>query len=113
MQPRYVTLTSTTQSTWYLPNWHATPQQISFASISTSTGSGTWNINVAYEDPTGVFPSPNSSAPTAFTLVSGGTVNAVIAVPSSMTPIAAYQFQLTSASTGGKTVFAVNQSGIG
>jgi hypothetical protein len=109
MQPRYITITSTTQLTWYLPNWHATPQQISFAAIS--TGSSSWNINVCYEDPTGTYPSPNSSAPTAFLLT--GATSQPIAVPSSLTPIAGYQFQLTAASTGGKIVFAVNQSGIG
>ena len=49
MQPRYITITSSTQLTWYLPNWHATPQQISFASIS--TGGSSWNINLAYERP--------------------------------------------------------------
>lgn len=111
MQPRYITVTSSTQLTWYMPNWHATPQQISFAAIS--TGGSSWNINLGYEDPTGVYPSPNSSSPTAFALVTGGSANAVIAVPSSMTPIAAYQFQVTNTTTGGKIVFCVNQAGIG
>ncbi len=111
MQPRYITITSSTQLTWYLPNWHATPQQISFAAIS--TGGSSWSINLAYEDPTGTYPSPNSSAPTAFPLVTAGGANQVVAVPSSMTPIAGYQFQLTSASTGGKIIFCVNQAGIG
>ena len=110
MQPRYVTITSTTQLTWSIVNWHATPQQISFAAIS--TGGSSWTINVCYEDPSGTYPSPNSSAPTAFVLVNG-SANAVVAVPSSMTPIAGYQFQLTSASTGGRIVFAINQAGIG
>ena len=114
MQPRYITYTSTSQTTWYLPNWHqTTPQDISFAVISTSTGTGQWNINVAYEDPGGTYPSPNSSSPTPFPLVTGGSANAVIAVPSSMKPIAAYQLVLTTASTGGKTFLVVNQTGIG
>jgi hypothetical protein len=111
MQPRYVTITSSLQLGWSIVNWQATPQQVSFAAIS--TGGSSWNINLAYEDPTGVYPSPNSSAPTAFALVTGGSANQAIAVPSSLTPIAGYQFQLTSASTGGKIVFVVNQSGIG
>jgi hypothetical protein len=111
MQPRYITITSSSQLTWYLPNWHSVPQQISFAAIS--TGGSSWNINVCFEDPTGVYPSPNSSSPTAFALVTGGSANQAIAVPSSLTPIAGYQFQLTSASTGGKIVFCVNQAGIG
>jgi hypothetical protein len=111
MQPRFVTITSSTQLTWSPVNWQAAPQQVSFAVIS--TGGSSWNINVTYEDPSGVYPSPNSSSPTAFALVTGGSANAVVAVPSSMTPITGYQFQLTSASTGGKIFLVVNQSGIG
>jgi hypothetical protein len=111
MQPRYVTISSTTQLTWYLVNWHTTPQQISFASIS--TGGSSWNINVCFEDPSYVYPSPNSSAPTAFALVTGGSSNQFVTVGSSMAPITGVQFQLTSASTGGKITFVINQAGIG
>jgi hypothetical protein len=111
MQPRYYTVTSSLQSTWYLVNWHATPQQVSFAAIS--TGGSSWNINVCFEDPTGTFPSPNSSSPTAFPLVTGGSSNQFVTIGSSMAPIAGFQFALTSASTGGKIFFCVNQSGIG
>ncbi len=111
MQPRYYTITSTTQSTWYLLNWQATPQQVSFAAIS--TGGSSWNISVCFEDISGTFPSPNSSAPTAFALVTGGSSNQFVTIGSSMAPIAGFQFALTSASTGGKIVFCVNQSGIG
>lgn len=110
MQPLYVTLSSTGPSSWRLANWHATPQQIAFAVIS--TGGSSWSISLAYEDPTGVYPSPNSSAPTAFALVSG-SANAVIAVPSSQTPIAAYQFNLnTQSSAGARVNFVALQSGI-
>ena len=111
MQPRYYTITSTTQSTWYLVNWHCSPQQISFATIS--TGGSSFNINVCVEDPTGTYPSPSSSSPTAFPVLTGGSANAITSVPSSMTPITGFQFQLTSASTGGKIFLVVNQSGIG
>jgi hypothetical protein len=111
VQPHYVTITSSTQLTWYVPNWHSVPQQISFAAIS--TGGSSWNINVCFEDPTGVYPSPNSSAPTAFALVTGGSSNQFATVGASMAPIAGYQFALTSASTGGKITFVVNQAGIG
>jgi hypothetical protein len=112
MQPRYITITSTTQTTWSQVNWHMTlPQQISFAVLS--TGGSSWNINVTYEDPSGTYPSPNSSAPTAFALLTGGSSNQFVTVGSSMAPIAGYQFQLTSASTGGKIFLIVNQAGIG
>jgi hypothetical protein len=104
-------VTSSLQSTWYLVNWHATPQQVSFAAIS--TGGSSWNIKVCFEDPTGTFPSPNSSSPTAFPLVTGGSSNQFVTIGSSMAPIAGFQFALTSASTGGKIFFCVNQSGIG
>jgi hypothetical protein len=111
LQTRYVTITSSTQLNWSIINWHSVPQEVSFAAIS--TGGSSWNINLCYEDPTGVFPSPNSSAPTAFALVTGGSSNQVATVGTSLKPFTGYQFQLTSASTGGKIVFCVNQSGIG
>lgn len=111
MQPLYVTLSSSGSSAWKLANWHATPQQIAFAVIS--TGGSSWAINVCYEDPTGVYPSPNSSAPTAFTLLAG-SANVSIGVPSSLGPIAGYQFALNVPSSAGATVtFVELQAGIG
>jgi hypothetical protein len=72
-----------------------------------------WVIAVTFEDPTGVYPSPNSSAPTGFTLLAGSS-NQVIAVPSSMLAIAAYQFTLNApSSTGAKVNFIAMQAGIG
>jgi hypothetical protein len=44
-------------------NWHLTRQQISFAVIS--TGGSTCAVAVTYEDPTGAYPLPVSSAPTS------------------------------------------------
>ena len=68
-------------------NWQTTPQQIAFAVIS--TGGSSWSIAVTFEDPTGVFPSPISSAPTGFTLLAG-SFNHFVTVGSSMLPIAGY-----------------------
>jgi hypothetical protein len=55
--------------------------------------------SVCYEDPSGTFPSPNSSAPTGFTLLAGSS-NQFVAVPSSMLPIAGFQFTLNGAEFG-------------
>jgi hypothetical protein len=56
-------------------------------------------MSVCYEDPSGTFPSPNSSAPTGFTLLAGSS-NQFVAVPSSMLPIAGFQFTLNGAEFG-------------
>jgi hypothetical protein len=40
-------------------------------------------MSACYEDPSGTFPSPNSSAPTGFTLLAGSS-NQFVAVPSSV-----------------------------
>jgi hypothetical protein len=116
MQPLYVTLSSTTPSVWKVANWQATPQEISFAVIS--TGGSSYFISATLEDPTGVYPSPNSSAPTAFTMFTGSS-NAIVTLGSSATfpvgkPIAAYQFTInTQSSAGAKVTFIALQSGIG
>lgn len=95
-----------------MPNWQATPQQISFAVLS--TGGSSWSIDLTYEDPTGTYPSPRSSAPTAFPLSTGGSANQILALPSSLTPIAGYRFNLNSVSSVGASVtLVVNQAGIG
>jgi hypothetical protein len=119
MQPTYLTLTATGTSTWKLTNWQATPQQISFAVIS--TGGSSWFISGTLEDPTGVYPNPNSSTPTAFTLFTGSS-NAIFSLGSTATalagaaalPIAAYRFTLNSISSAAAKVTLVTlQSGIG
>jgi hypothetical protein len=99
-----------------MTNWQTTPQQISFEVVS--TGGSSYFISATLEDPTGVYPSPNSSAPTAFTMFTGSS-NALITLGSSVTfpigaPIAAYQFTLnTQSSAGAKVNFIALQSGIG
>jgi hypothetical protein len=118
LQPIYVTLSSTGSSPWKLANWNATPQEISFAVIS--TGGSSYFISATLEDPSGTYPSPNSSAPTGFTIFSGSS-NALFSLGSSATPaitepIAAYQVTLNALSTlGGATKITVVslQSGIG
>lgn len=111
MQPIYVTLSSSGSSPWKVANWHATPQQISFAVLS--TGGSSWAISVTYEDPSGTYPSPNSSAPTGFNLLSGSS-NQFITVGASMLPIAGYQFALNAPSSAGAKVTPVAlQSGTG
>lgn len=117
MQPRYLTLTSSAApSAWQVPNWHSTPQEISFATITNSTTA--YSISVTLEDPTGTYPNPNSSAPTAFSIFTGAS-NAIFSLGSSVTapllkPIAGYQFAVTAlSSVGGKVTFVTLQSGIG
>src|SRR5882672_3216393 len=118
MQPIYVTLTSTGSSPWQVVNWHATPQELQFQVISNGSS---WALAVTLEDPTGVYPSPNSSAPTAFTIISSVSSNALFELGSSVTlpignPIAAYQFTLNALSRLGgatKATLVTLQSGIG
>lgn len=112
MQPIYTSvIASSLPTTWRLTNWQATPFDAAFAIIANS--SSTYNIDLCYEDPTGVYPSPNSSAPTAFNLVSSGSASQVI-VPSSFKPFAGYRYTMnTLSSAGGKVVFIYLQAGIG
>lgn len=110
MQPTFVTLSSSGSSPWKPVNWWLSPQQISFTVIS--TGGSSWAIEVCYEDPSDTFASPVSTSPTAFTLLSGSS-NQVVALGSSLAPIAGYRFQLNAPSSAGASVtLAVNQSGV-
>jgi hypothetical protein len=72
---------SSGSSAWKVANWQTTPQQIAFAVIS--TGGSSWSIAVTFEDPSGVYPSPISSAPTGFTILAGSS-NQFVTVGSSM-----------------------------
>lgn len=111
MQPLYLTLTTTTPSPWRLANWHAQPQQIAFQVIS--TGGSSWFISGTLEDPTGVYPNPNSSTPTAFTLATGSS-NIYITLGTTAIPIAAYRFTVNTQSSAAAAVqFVTLQSGIG
>jgi hypothetical protein len=112
VQPNYLTLNSSVASPWKTTNWHCTgPQQISFAVLS--TGGSSWVISFAYEDPQAVYPSPNSSAPTGFTLLAGSS-NQFVTVGASILPIAAYQFLVNVPSSAGAKVTLVSmQAGIG
>jgi hypothetical protein len=62
---------SSGSSPWKVANWQTRPQQIAFAVIS--TGGSSWSIAVTFEDPSGVYPSPISSAPTGFTILAGSS----------------------------------------
>ena len=112
MQPQYVTLTSSGSSPWKLANWHShSLQQFGFAILSTGGSSGT--IDVAMEDPTNVFPSPNSSLPTAFPFVTWGASATLLSGFSSFA-IAAFRLTMnTQSSAGAKVTLAAVQSGIG
>jgi hypothetical protein len=111
VQPIYVTLSSSGSSPWKMANWNCTPQQISFAVLS--TGGSSWAIAVTFEDPSVVFPSPNSSTPTGFTVLTGSS-NQFITLGTSSVPIAGYQFLLNVPSSAGARVnFIALQSGIG
>lgn len=123
-QPVYVTQSSSGSTPWKITNWHATlAQQISFTILSTGGSSGV--INLAFEDPTGVYPSPNANGGvvlpssvyqagitsfqlTAFTT---GQTNQFLSVPSSFLPFVAWQAVVNTA--GGKITFVMNQAGIG
>lgn len=116
MQPIYVTLSSSTTTTWKTTNWNTTPFQASFAVIANSTS--TFNIDATFEDVTAVYPNPNSSAPTAFSLISSGSSSQFISLaPGSSlypTPIAGYRFGVnTISSVGAKVQFVFMQAGIG
>ncbi|MES5485943.1 hypothetical protein QMZ05_24585 [Bradyrhizobium sp. INPA03-11B] len=111
MQPRYLIQSSSGSSPWQTAGWHATPQQISFAILS--TGGSSWTVDVCYEDPSGTFPSPNSSAPTPFTILAGSS-NQVITLGTSLAPIAGYRMTLNVPSSAGAKVTLVSmQAGIG
>ena len=86
-------------------------QQISFAVLS--TGGSSWSIDVCYEDPNGTYPSPRSSAPTAFTILTGSS-NQFFGLGSSITPIAGYRFNFNAPSSVGASATLIrNQAGIG
>lgn len=116
MQPRYLTLTSTGSTPWQVVNWHTTPQDMSFAVIS--SGGSSYSIDACLEDPSGTYPSPVSSAPTAFTIFTGSS-NAMFRLGSTVTfpvgaPIAGYRLNLNSQSSAGARVTLVSmQAGIG
>jgi hypothetical protein len=117
MQPIYVTVSASgSPGSWRLTNWQATPFQASFAVIANSSSS--FNIDATFEDPTGVYPNPNSSSPTAFSLISSGSTSQFISLsPGSSlypAPIAAYRYTVnTISSVGGKVQFIYLQAGIG
>jgi hypothetical protein len=112
MQPVYITQTSSGSSPWHLANWHATgPQQFGFAVLSTGGSSGT--IDVTMEDPTNVYPSPNSSTPTAFVLATWGAAATAVTGLTSFS-IAAYRLTVNSlSSVGARVTLATVQAGIG
>jgi hypothetical protein len=114
MQPVYVTLSSSGSSPWRLANWHAAgPQQFGFAVLS--TGGSNWQIDVALEDPTNVYPSPNSSSPTAFALITASSTTAANQI-AGLTSIAIAAWRLTVntlSSVGARINLAALQAGIG
>jgi hypothetical protein len=86
-------------------------QQFGFAVLSTGGSSGT--IDVTLEDPTLVYPNPNSSTPTAFAFTTWGASATFLSGFSSFT-IAAYRLTVNSlSSTGAKVTLVTMQSGIG
>jgi hypothetical protein len=115
VQPIYTTLSSSGSSPWRIPNWDATPQQISFAVLS--TGGSSWSVDVTFEDPSGTYPSPRSSAPTAFTILTGSSNQFISLAPGSSlypAPIAGYRFNFNAPSSAGATATLIcNQAGIG
>ena len=114
MQPIYITQSSSGSSPWKLANWHVTgPQQFGFAVLS--TGGSNWQIDVTLEDPTAVFPNPNSTSPTAFALVTASSTTAANQVTGLTSfAIAAYRLTVNApSSAGAKVTLASVQAGIG
>jgi hypothetical protein len=116
MQPLYVTMTSSAVGVWHTTNWQATPFQAAFAVIANSTTS--FNIDATFEDISGTYPNPNSSAPTAFSLISSGSSSQFLSLVSGSSlmpaPIAGYRYTMaTPSSVGAKVQFIFLQAGIG
>jgi hypothetical protein len=115
VQPRYVTLSSSGSSPWQIANWHATPQAISFAILS--TGGSSWSVDICFEDPSYTYKSPISSAPTPFTILTGSSNQFISLAPGSSlypAPIAGYRLNCNVPSQAGASITLVmNQSGIG
>jgi hypothetical protein len=117
MQPVYVTLSSSGTSPWQLTNWNITPFQIGIA-VATNGLSGTWNIDVTMDDPSGVYPAPGGLTVFASSEVTtGGGPSGQPLTGSSNSigvinqPIAAWR--VTNQSTGGTVVVTALQAGIG
>jgi hypothetical protein len=111
VQPLYVTLSSSGSSPWKTADWHISPQMFGFAIISSGGSSGT--IDVALEDPQGVYPSPVSSAPTPFVLATWGATATTVTGLTSFA-IAAWRLTVNSlSSAGARVTLATIQAGIG
>jgi hypothetical protein len=112
--PIYVTLTSSGSSPWKLANVHVTSVQ-QFGFQVNSTGGSNFQIDATLEDPTGVFPNPNSSSPTTFTLATASSTAATpFVVGISSIAIAAWRLTLnTPSSAGAKVTLAAIQTGVG
>jgi hypothetical protein len=113
MQPIFITQSSAGSSPWKLANWQCTPQQFGFAVLS--TGGSNWQVDVALEDPTLVYPNPNSSTPTAFPLVTASSTTAANQVTGlTSLAIAAYRLTVNAlSSVGAKVTLVSMQAGIG
>jgi hypothetical protein len=115
MQPVYITVSSSgTSSPWHLANWQSNGlQQFGFAVLSSGIAASSGTIDVCMEDPTNVYPSPNSSLPTAFPILTWGASGNVLTGFSSFS-IAAFRLTVNSlSSAGAKIILAAIQSGIG
>jgi hypothetical protein len=66
---------------------------------------------VCFEDPSATYPSPRSSAPTNFTILTGSSIQ-FLGLGSSITPIAGYRFNFNAPSSASATLIC-NQAGIG
>lgn len=114
MQPHYLTLTSSGSSPWQITNWQVIgPQQFGFQ--VNSTGGSNFQIDGTLEDPTGVYPNPNSTSPTAFTIATASSTAAAPFVTGLSTlTIAAYRLTLNApSSTLAKVTLVSMQAGIG
>jgi hypothetical protein len=78
---------------------------------------GQLRARLTFEDPSGVYPSPRSSAPTAFTILTGSSNQFFGVGPGSttgVTEIAGYRFNFNAPSSAGASAApVVNQAGVG
>jgi len=129
LQPVYATLSSSGSTRWFQVDWWRNPQPLGISvaiTTNNSSASGTYQIDVTIDDPTGFYPnpalnpgnaqfSPNGLGGKTVTVfqssaIGGPTANSSVNFIGTLTtPIAAWR--LTQNSTSNVTVATVLQPG--
>ena len=92
---------------WQIINWHISPQN--FGMIGLVDGTVNYTFQYTMEDPSGTYPNPDGSFPTAFD-ISALASKAVDTASSWTTPIAAWRLQVNSGTGTAQAI--VLQAGI-